>query len=525
MKTQKQLYQFVLLCIIMLGVKNNYAQAPAIQWQKSYGGSAIDGANALKQTTDGYIIAGASNSMDGDVTSNFGLYDTWIIKTDINGTIQWQKSYGDTGYDVANDIQQTTDGGYIIAGYADSTGNNGGHGLRDYWIVKIDALGTLQWQKCYGGKKQDQAQVIRQTPDGGYIVAGSSNSNDGDVNGNHSLGSNYDYWILKIDQAGSIQWQKCLGGLNNDDAYDIQLTADHGFIVAGISASNGGNVTFNHGYNDYWVVKLDSLGNLQWQKTYGGSGSDVANSIQQTNDGGYIIAGYTNSNDDDVSGNHQTSTNATFDIWIIKLDGIGGIQWEKCYGGWSDETAYSIKQTSEGGYVVAGLNNYNGGDITGSHGGGDFWIVKLDTQGIIQWENCYGGSSSDYPHGLEQTTDGGYIIAGASKSIDGDVTGNHGDSDYWVVKLGNATPVKEITKENNFLISPNPCSASIEIKFEDLRDEAELKITDLLGNLVKQKNNLSEITTVDLSSLQNGIYFVSVKTKDGVLTKKIIVQR
>ncbi|MDR0793182.1 MAG: T9SS type A sorting domain-containing protein [Chitinophagaceae bacterium] len=428
-----------LAVILILGILTGaIAQAPAIQWQKSLGGSAFDNAYSVQQTTDGgYIVAGYSKSNnDGDVSGNHGNFDYWIVKLDNTGAIQWQKSLGGSSDDQAMSIQQTTDGGYIVAGISrsndgDVSGNHGGDG--DYWVVKLDNTGAIQWQKSLGGSGDDWAYSVQQTTDGGYIVAGVSNSNDGDVIDNHD--NNADYWIVKLDNTGAIQWQESLGGSGYDGAQSIQQTTDGGYIVAGYSSSNNGNVSGNHGSDDYWIVKLNNTGAIQWQESLGGSGDDEAYSIQQTTDGGYIVAGYSWSNDGNVSGNHGID-----DYWIVKLNNTGDIQWQKSLGGSSFEWANSIQQTTDGGYIVAGESSSNNGDVTGNHGGNDYWVVKLDNTGAMQWQKSLGSSAYDEEaYSIQQTTDGGYIVVGNSGSNDGDVTGNHGNADFWVVKLAPAT--------------------------------------------------------------------------------------
>jgi gliding motility-associated-like protein len=261
-------------------------------------------------------------------------------------------------------------------------------GNSNYWVVKLDSRGKIQWQKCYGGSglnEGDGARSIQLTPDHGYVVAGVASSNDGDVTGNHD-GYGQDYWIIKLDSTGNLQWQKCYGGSDNDWANSIQVTPDHGFIVAGFASSNNGDVGGNHiGYitggttfGDYWVIKLDSAGNLRWQRCYGGSSEeDMANSIQPTPDGGYVVAGYSHSNDGDVSGNHGSA-----DYWIVKINDGGGIEWKKCYGGSGLDEAEFIQPTPDGGYIVAGSSSSNDDDVSGNHDlpsmpMGDYWIVKL----------------------------------------------------------------------------------------------------------------------------------------------------
>ncbi|HEX5651715.1 MAG TPA: hypothetical protein VFX58_01495, partial [Chitinophagaceae bacterium] len=219
-------------------------------------------------------------------------------------------------------------------------------------------------------------------------------------------------------QAPPIQWQKAMGGSGYEGASSIQQTTDGGYIVAGITGSNDGDVSGSHGVWDYWIVKLAATGNIQWQRCLGGSGQDYASSIEQTTDGGYIVAGSSYSNDGDVSGNHGVS-----DAWIVKLAASGNIQWQRCLGGSDVEGAYSIEQTTDGGYIVSGSTSSNDGDVSGNHGVSEAWIVKLDATGNIQWQRCLGGSGDEGAYSIEQTTDGGYIVSGSTSSNDGDVSG------------------------------------------------------------------------------------------------------
>jgi gliding motility-associated-like protein len=414
--------------------------APCIEWQKALGGTGFEVANAIQQTTDGgYIVAGYTSSNDGDVTSNHGAGDAWVAKLNGTGAIQWQKTLGGSNYDEATTIQQTTDGGYIVAGYTVSSDGDviGYHGLKDAWVVKLNGTGGIQWQKTLGGMAQDEANAIQQTTDGGYIVAIFTDSNDGDVIGNHGAG---DAWVVKLSGTGGIQWQKTLGGTNTDAAKAIQQTTDGGYIVAGGTRSNDGDVIGFHGSEDAWVVKLNDTGGIQWQKTLGGTGTDWATAIQQTTDGGFIVAGYTDSSDGDVIGNHGST-----DPWVVKLNGTGGIQWQKTLGGTGDERANAIQQTTDGGYIVAGYTSSNDGDVIGNHGVSDAWVVKLNGTGAIQWQKTLGGTSSEGATAIQQTTDGGYIVAGATNSNDGDVSVNHGSGDAWIVKLKDCLCTATIT--------------------------------------------------------------------------------
>ena len=343
--------------------------------------------------------------------------------------IEWQRCLGGSDWESAESVQQTADGGYIVAGrtYSNDGDVSGNHGIDDFWVVKLDASGNMTWQKCLGGSSWDEAYDIQQTADGGYIVAGWAFSNDGDVSGNHGT----DLWVVKLDASGNMAWQRCLGGSGWDIAYSIQQTADDGYIVAGHSRSNDGDVSGNHGIDDFWVVKLDASGNMTWQRCLGGSGTDDAYSIQQVADGGYVVAGITDTNNNgDVSGNH-----GSFDCWIVKLDRYGNLLWQKCLGGSDEDRAESVQQTADGGYIVAGRTFSNDGDASGNHGERDGWVVKLDASGNRIWQRCLGGSQADEGQSIQQTADGEYLVAGYTCSSDGDVSGNHGSEDFWIVKL------------------------------------------------------------------------------------------
>jgi uncharacterized delta-60 repeat protein len=461
-----------------------------VTWQKTYGGNGNDGPLSVQQTLDGgYIVVGYTNS------SGAIGYDFWVLKLDSSGDVAWQKTYGDIGDEYARCVQQTTDGGFVVTGYTNSPGGV----YYDVWVLKLDSNGSVTWQKTYGGTDNDRARSIQQTLDGGYIVAGWSGSfsadisdiwvlklsSTGDVEWQNTYGGNdldspssvqqtsdggyivvgftwsfgagnSDIWVLKLDSTGAVTWQKTYGGTGQELTLCGQQTLDGGFIVAGWTDS------FGAGGFDVWVLKVGvggaiawdvgsgastqltraapkgtsmigvptwvtpvnstattasttvtaqgtdatvmtqaSLGSTAsyWAKTYGGSDDDKAWSIQQTSDGGYIVAGYTNSSG---AGLH--------DVWVLKLNSTGGVTWEKTYGGSGIDEAYSVQQTFDGGYIVAGWTNSSG---VGSH---DAWVFKLYSNGDVEWQNTYGGSNYYEAYSVQQTSDGGYIVAGAELS-------------------------------------------------------------------------------------------------------------
>jgi len=332
-----------LFAIVLFTALQTFAQVPAIQWQKCYGGTGNDNANSIAQTNDGgYIIAGYTNSTNGDIVSNHGGNDYWVVKVDPAGTIEWQKTYGGTFDDQANSVIQTTDGGYIVAGYSDS--NNGDitndHGDKDYWIVKLDAVGTIEWQHKYGGDDKESAYEIRQTTDGGYIVAGQTYSYDGNIRAVNGDVTNFhgfiDGWLVKLSSTGALEWEKSLGASDEDKFMTVQQTTDGGYIAAG-----------EHAYYGYWVVKCNSNGAIQWE--YADTDGDIVHSIEQTVDGGYILTG-------DTVTRIGNSTGHNFGV--TKLNALGGLEWKKSYGGDGFfDVPRSIQLTPDGGYILTGVTN------------------------------------------------------------------------------------------------------------------------------------------------------------------------
>lgn len=491
---------------------------PGIEWQKSLGGSFSDEASEIIQTTDGgFILVGFSKSDDGNVTNNQGDSDYWVVKLNSSGAIDWQKSYGGSAEDVAYSIKQTTDGGYIIVGNSKSNDGDvtGNHGESDYWVIKLSSTGDLTWQKSFGGAADDIAQSVQQTAEGGYVIAGHSKSNDGDVSGNHGES---DYWIVKLTSTGDLTWQKSYGGTSFDLTEAIQQTTDGGYIVAGFTRSVDGDVSNNNGNYDYWVLKIDSSGTITWEKSFGGTSFDYGTAVKQTSDGGFIVAGLTLSVDGDVTGNHGNA-----DYWVLKLDSAGLLTWQKTLGGSELDYAYSIDQTNDGGYVVTGYSYSNNYDVSGNHGLLDYWMVRLYDTGSIEWQKCLGGSDDDLAFGVQETTDGGYIVAGYSNSNDGNVTGNHGETDFWAVKLESENiGVNEISVSDLLSIYPNPASIEINVNVSNTLSNAVYVIFDLSGKAVLNGILNETNSQVDLTRLSPGMYDIQIQKGDRKVSSRFV---
>ncbi len=480
---------------------------PSIQWQKSLGGTSSETASSIQQTSDGgYIMAGFTLSNNGDVTGYHGGGDCWVVKLNNSGEIQWQNAFGGSSTESAFSVQQTIDNGYIFAGrtYSHDGDVTANHGEWDYWIVKLNSAGHLEWQKTLGGSLDDMAYSIQQTSDGGFVVAGFSMSMDGDVSG--ALGD-ADYWIVKLNNTGSIEWEKSLGGTNGgESAYSIRQTNDGGYIVVGETQSTDGDITYNHGNDDCWVVKLNSNGAIEWQRTLGGFASDRGWGIQQTSDSGYVLISYAGSPDGDITGWH-----GLYDYWVVKLSEVGDIQWQKALGGSDDDFGRSICQTNDGGYVVAGTTRSTDGDVLLNDGYQDVWAIKLNSIGEQQWQKTLGGSNAEVANAIVLTSDGGYIIVGESYSNDGDVSGNHGGKDFWIVKLfPESSPTTE-AQTQPLKIYPNPAQQSISLAIPIQEPILSVCISDLLGREVcrKQLSGMEAASVgMDVAVLEKGFYWV-----------------
>lgn len=341
-----------------------------ILWQRCFDYYST-GTRLYAATDGGFFLVGATDS--SECVNPHGNGDAWIAKINTNGETEWQRCFGGTGADYAKAMHQTSDGGFVLL--CQTTSNDGdvsgNHGDADAWIIKLEASGEIQWQKCLGGTNSEDVRDISQTPDGGYILALQTNSEDGDVFGLHG---EEDYWVVRLDASGEIQWQKCLGGANEDYLQTLLQVADGGFLLSGFTASTDGDVSGNHGSYDFWVVKLEASGEIQWQKCYGGTDAELNNyTTIATADGGFIITGETYSHDGDVSGNQ-----GGYDAWLLKIDANGEIQWQKTMGGSGNDRGEDIEHTADGGFIMAGTTNSNDGDVSGAHGSLDFWVVKLE---------------------------------------------------------------------------------------------------------------------------------------------------
>jgi predicted secreted protein len=390
---------------IVGGQKNILGEPPEEEWNETFGGTNFEEGRFVQQTGDGgYIITGYTSSYGA------GGYDIWLIKTDSNGTKEWDKTFGGAEDDKGHSVQQTTDGGYIITGFTYSFGAGG----YDVWLIKTDSNGTKEWNKTLGGTNFDEGFSVQQTTDGGYIITGRTSSYG---NGGH------DVWLIKTDSHGSEEWNQTYGGTLYDYGYSVQQTTDGGYIIAGFSGS---------GHFDVWLIKTDFNGIKEWDEIFGGVACDGAYSVQQTTDGGYILVGTTSSFGAGGS-----------DAWLIKTDSDGNKEWDELFGGTNVEVGFSVQQTNDDGYIITGYI------FTYSNQNYDAWLVKTDSDGNKEWDNTFGDTDVDAGNFGQQTADGGYIITGRTASY------GYEGCDVWLIRIEteNNPPYKpsEPIPENNSL--------------------------------------------------------------------------
>ena len=369
---------------------------PPVQWQYRFGGSDWDYGESVRQTSDGgYITVGHTYSSD-----SFD-YDIYLVKSEPNGNIQWQNTFGGDDWDHAYSVQQTSDDGYIIAGFTYSSGS----GESDVYLVKTDSSGNVDWGQTFGGAYWDEGYSVRQTSDGGYIIVGSTYS---------SGAGEYDVYLIKTGPTGKVEFEQTFGGTGDDNAWAVCQTADGGYIITGYTES------FGEGGRDVYLIKTDPMTDLVWQKTFDRSNDDIGYFVQQTQDGGYIIAGYT-SDYCPYLGQYQ------YDMYLIKTDANADLQWANTYPGSADfcsgdDIGYFAQQTADGGYIIAGETKSYG------PGSADIYLVKTDPNGKKLWQKAIGNTAQDYAMAVQQTTDGGFITAGTTYT-------NSMNFDIYLVKI------------------------------------------------------------------------------------------
>lgn len=326
-------------------------------------------------------------------------------------------------------LDTSSDGNTTVCGvaYPDPSIDLGHLGNGDAWVIRFDRNGTILWEKLFGGNETDYALSVRNLPDGGAAVIGTTGSYNGDVTGYHGNG---DMWFINLGPDGNIRGDRALGGSLTDEGSDLVLMPDGGYVLCGYTMSSDGFARRQLGGGDLWLIRLDRNGTVLWQQTYGGSRRDSGTSIIQTKDNSLVVCGNTNSTDGMVSGNRTSS-----DVWVIKTDLNGTVIWERSFGGSGLEWGHSVIELTSGDLMVAAVTASGDGDVGKNHGAGDVWLMRITPDGTLVWKQTYGGSFSDNVWKLEPSPGGGAYLVGDSYSVDGHFTGNHGESDLLIAEV------------------------------------------------------------------------------------------
>jgi len=409
------------LIAVLAPIHSYAATAPGVVWEHIYTAPGDSGANCIANTSDGgFIVTGYTHQMGDNNSSMF------LMKTDSLGNMTWDKIFGGGLYDASGfSVVQAPDGGYTAVGYIDQPKTQ-----QDVYLVKTDANGNQLWNKTYGGPQNDVGYWVANTPDGGYIITGYT----------YSFIGNMQVYLIKTDANGNMEWNQTFGGGVKDCGNSVEPTQDGGYIIAGYTRTYGHQTTqfMDTGGEDVWLIKTNSNGTEQWNRTYGGSDFDAAYAVIQSSDGGYMLAGDTYSyglgnNNGSVSSNSDqvlvggNSTNSNANVWLIKTDSNGSEQWNETFGGINDDGAFSVIETPDGGYVTTG--------VTHSYGSGNssIYTIKVNSTGGEEWTSVLGGSYDNGGQSIVATGDGGYVIAGYTQQS------NNGYDEVLLFKLGNST--------------------------------------------------------------------------------------
>jgi hypothetical protein len=404
---------------------------------ETIGGSKNDAFNAITKTIDGgYITAGYTQSNDGDIISKANIsFDFLASKFSAENTLEWQKTFGGSEDDKALDIIQTLEGDFIILGSSESSDLDVSEnaGSKDFWLVKLSNKGVLLWEKSFGFSGIDYGTTLLETKEGGFLITGvldvSASDGQGNAKSTATKHSGGDYWAIKTDHTGTLEWSRFFGGSFTEVPSGVLETDAHNFIIVGSSDSNDFNISNSKGSYDFWIIKISPEGTLLWEKSFGGSEIDEAKAITRTNDGNFIIVGDTRSADKNVSKN-----NGAADIWVLKVSSEGNILWEKTIGGANFDAARAIYKTQDNGFLIAGSSRSLDNDFE-NKGQNDALILKIDKNGNLLWQKIFGGSKIDFLYDVVELNNKSIIAVGESSSEDGDIPKNKGFSDGLIIQI------------------------------------------------------------------------------------------
>lgn len=524
------------LCISLFSIFSIHTSAQQIEWQQVLGGVHSEYLYDVKSTPDyGFLLAGSSFSEDSGNKSEKaqGDLDYFLWKMDEAGKMEWQKVFGGSGSDYLYSVGLTSEGGYILGGSSDSpvSGDKmeAGFGNMDFWVIKINPEGKEEWQITLGGIGNDQLQSIQQTPDGGFIIGGSSDSSPikdekDKIIGNKSeeTRGSFDYWIIKLSATGELEWERTYGGMFADEIKNILITED-GYLVGGTSNSivSSDKTAENLGMGDFWLIKLNQNGEEQWQKTYGGEADETLANITPT-ENGFLLTGSSNSKTSESK--KSDSTNGT-DFWVIEIDEEGNHIWDNSYDFGQWDVLVSATKGEDNTYLLGGYaSSETLNRKTDNKGINDYIALKINQKGEMLWSKTIGGKDTDQLKGLTQTRDGGYVLAGNSdsKKSDDKDKASIGGNDFWVVKLGEKGKADEARQLVE--IYPNPTYQYTNIVISESYTKASVEVFDMVGRKLQSKELSYRTTPIDLQGYAPGVYVFKI-TIDGVVNDVKVIKK
>ena len=468
-----------------------------ITFECCYGGSAREEGQSVVQCSDGgYAICGYTKSFSDPIA------DVYLVRTDEYGDTLWTSCFGGSGYELSYQLEQTIDGGFVIAAQSSSYGS-----ADQMYLVKTDDSGNLQWQRTYGGGYTEKAHSVQQTTDNGYIIAGSTNS----------MGSGgYDMYLVKTDSLGTMEWQRAYGGSGTDRGHNAVQTFDGGYAIAGYTESWGA------GAFDVYLVRVDASGDTLWTRTYGGGLEDLTHygrCLEQTSDGGFVLTGYT-----------KSFSNGLYDIYLIKTDPLGNLEWQKNFGGSDMDMGRSVQQLPDDGYIIGGSTKCWGSGLY------DVYIVRTNADGESLWTRTFGGSGYDYGESVQRTADNGYIIGGFTKSF------GSGEFDIYMIKMEpDTTGIEETNTRgiNQLTVSicePNPFSGIMEIDYNLICEcNMHISVFDVHGRMIRMlvdnMENAGSHTQVwngkddSGNDAASGVYFLRFSTGETSVCRTVCLLR
>ncbi|PZF71010.1 T9SS type A sorting domain-containing protein [Taibaiella soli] len=521
------LFATTLIACCCFSIPKINAQPLGIAWQKTIGCMGIELGTSFIIDDEGYYVIAGQAGDSCEYTGHYsGFMDGWVVKLDSLGNKIWSATAGGDSADAFVKIKQTSDGGYIAVGSTRSViGANIKRGHDDFWIVKFSRNGSILWQKTYGTADFDFAWDVAETKNGYFVVGFAGGQNSGTVDGDltNSKGGPCDAWIIKLDTSGNLLWEKTYGSSGADNYFVIQQTPDSNFILAGkVGAMNSDVTAPVNGHDAIFLQKMDTAGNILWTKNYGGSVFQIPQLIFQDPDGGYLLGAKTTSDDLDVSSNY-----GGYDMWAIRTNDTGKILWQKTYGGTKDDDFDAIVKSKEGGYMFFGSANSDDFDAVGNHGAyTDALVIKVNDTGAIAWHQMYGGSLGDGAGDAYQLSDSSYIFAGGTNSHNGDVVSTLPNGGTWIVKLKKDvnTGVANLNKESGLRVYPTITQDIITVDAAYDISKASVQLFDLSGKKIAvpfTKSNRQFV--LQTGSLASGMYFVNVRTGREERTFKIVI--